>query len=330
MRRRDFITLLGGAAAAWPLAVRAQQPNQVRRIAVMANLLERDMEAQRASEAFIARLQNLGWTDRNNLSTDFRWVGDRFGEYGPVAKAIVQSGPDVIVARGSAVVQALRQETSAIPIVFVNVLDPLDLGVGVVQSLPRPGGNVTGFMTFDPAMGTKWLEIIKEIAPSLRRIGVALLPQPSQDATFKAIEAAAPAFGVQATALPVRDAADVERGIKAFASGIDGGLIVLPNAVTNTNRELITNLAARGRLPAIYAYRFYLEAGGLASYGIESTESFRSAAGYVERLLRGAKASDLPVQAPTRFQLAINLKAAKAMGLTVPPTLLAIADEVIE
>jgi putative tryptophan/tyrosine transport system substrate-binding protein len=179
-------------------------------------------------------------------------------------------------------------------------------------------------------LGTKWLEIIKEIAPSLRRVGVALLPQPSQDATFKAIEAAAPAFGVQASALPVRDAADIERGIKGFAPGTDGDLIVLPNAVTNANRELVADLAARNRLPAIYAYRFYLEAGGLASYGIESTESFRSAAGYVDHLLRGAKASDLPVQAPTKFQLAINLKAAKALGLTIPEAFLLRADEVIE
>jgi putative ABC transport system substrate-binding protein len=328
MRRRDFITLLGGAAAAWPLAARAQQGERKRRIGVVANLSERDAEARRASEAFAAQLQNLGWTDHANLSIDFRWVGDQLGEYGAAAKATVQSAPDVIVARGTTLVRAMRQETSTIPIVFVNVLDPLDLGV--VQNLPRPGGNVTGFMTFDPAIGTKWLEIIKEIVPSLRRVGVALLPQPSQDATFKAIEAVAPALAVQATALPARDAADLERGIKAFASGNDGGLIVLPNAVTNTNRELITGLAAQYRLPAIYAYRFYLEAGGLASYGIESTESFRSAAGYVDRILRGAKPSDLPVQAPTNFELVINLKTAKALGLTVPPSLLARADEVIE
>jgi ABC-type uncharacterized transport system substrate-binding protein len=327
MKRREFITLLGGAAA-WPVAARAQERNRVRRIAVVANLSERDLEARRASEAFAAQLRNLGWTDHANLSIDFRWVGDQFGEYGAAVKATVQSAPDVIVARGAALVRAMRQETSAIPIVFVNVLDPLDLGV--VQSLPRPGGNVTGFMNFDPAMGTKWLEIVKEIVPSLGRVGVALLPQPSQDATFKAIEAAAPAFAVQATALPARDAADLERGIKAFASGTDGGLIVLPNAVTNASRELITGLAARYRLPAIYAYRFYLEAGGLASYGIESTESFRSAAGYVDRILRGAKPSDLPVQAPTKFELAINLKAAKAMGLTIPESFLLRADEVIE
>jgi putative tryptophan/tyrosine transport system substrate-binding protein len=262
------------------------------------------------------------------LSIDFRWVGDQFGEYSAAVKATVQSAPDVIVARGAALVTAMHQETSTIPIVFVNVLDPLDLRV--VQSLPRPGSNVTGFMTFDTAMGTKWLEIIEEIVPSLGRVGVAFLPQPTQEATFEAIEAAAPAFAVQATGLPVRNAADLERGIKAFASGIDGGLIVLPNAVTNANRELITGLAARYRLPAIYGYRFYLESGGLASYGVESTESFRSAAGYVDRILRGAKPGDLPVQAPTKFELAINLKAAKAMGLSVPVPLLARADEVIE
>jgi putative ABC transport system substrate-binding protein len=326
--RREFIKVLGVAAAGWPLAARGQEPNRVRRIAVVANLLERDEEARRASEAFVAQLRNLGWVDRSNLSIDFRWVGDRFGEYGAAVKATVQSAPDVIVARGGILVQALSKETSAIPIVFVNVLDALALGV--VQSLPRPGGNVTGFMTFDPAMGTKWLDIIKEIAPSLKRVGVALFQQPSEEATFKAIEAAAPALGVQATALPVRNAADIERGINAFASGLDGGLIVVPNSVTNANRELITRLAARYRLPAIYAYRFYLESGGLASYGIESTESFRSAAGYVDRILKGAKPSDLSVQAPTKFELSINLKAAKAIGLSVPPLLLARADEVIE
>jgi putative ABC transport system substrate-binding protein len=185
-------------------------------------------------------------------------------------------------------------------------------------------------MNFDPAMGTKWLEIIKEIAPSVGRVGVALLPQASQDATFKTIEAEASAFAVHATALPVRDGTDIERGINTFASGTNGGLIVLPNAVTIANRELITGLAARYRLPAIYAYRFYLDAGGLVSYGIESTESFRSAAGYVDRILRGAAPSDLPVQAPTKFELAVNLKAAKSIGLTLPPLLVARADEVIE
>jgi putative ABC transport system substrate-binding protein len=328
MRRRDFITFLGGTAAAWPLAALGQQGNRVRRIAVVANLSERDAEAGRASEAFVAQLRNLGWIDHANMTIDFRWVSDELSGYSAVAKAIVQSRPEVIVARGTAVVLALRQETTAIPIVFVNVLDPIDSGL--VRSLPRPGGNVTGFMNFDPAMGTKWLEIIKEIAPSVERVGVALLPQASQDATFKTIEAAASAFAVHATALPVRDGADIERGINTFASGTNGALIVLPNAITIANRDLITGLATRHRLPAIYAYRFYLDAGGLVSYGIESTESFRSAAGYVDRILKGAAPSDLPVQAPTKFELAVNLKAAKSIGLALPPLLVARADEVIE
>jgi putative ABC transport system substrate-binding protein len=328
MRRREFITLVG-AAAAWPLVGRAQQPGAVRRVAVVANLRENDAEAQRASQAFVTGLQNLGWVDRANLGIDFRWVGDKLGEYDEVAKVIVRTEPDVIVARGGAVVLALHRETGTIPIVFVEVNDPI--ANGLVQSFSRPGGNVTGFTNnFDPAMGTKWLGIIKEIAPSLGRIAVVFLPLAVQEQTFKAIEAAAPAFGAQTSALRVHDAAEIERGIEAFANGIGGGLIVLPNAITNANRVLITDLAARYRLPAIYAFRFYLESGGLASYGIESTESFHNAAGYVDRLLKGARASDLPVQAPTKFELVINLKAAKAIGLSVPPLLLTQADEVLE
>ena len=328
MKRREFITLLGGAAAAWPLGARAQQPERIRRVGVMMNLPERDTEAQSASQALRRRLQDLGWTEGRTLKIDFRWVGDRVSELRTIAKDLVSLGPDVIVGRSGAVLLALQQETSTIPIVFVGVVDPV--GVALVQSLARPGGNITGFTTIDPAMGTKWLEIIKEIAPSLTRLAVILHPQRSQELIFKSIEGAASSFSVQASALSVSNVAEIEDRINNFASGTNGGLIVLANSITNSNRELIVNLAARYQLPAIYPYSYYSRAGGLISYGINNIDPLRQAGTYVDRILRGEKAADLPVQLPTRFELVINLKTAKALGITVPPTLLARADEVIE
>jgi putative ABC transport system substrate-binding protein len=326
MKRREFITLLGGVAP-WPLAAQAQQPERMRRVGVVMNLPEYDIEARLGFQALRTRLQELGWTD-SNLKIDFRWVGEHVGELPAIVRELVGLKPDVIVGRSGAVLLALHHETSTIPIVFVGVVDPVE--VGLVQSLARPGGNITGFATFDPAMGTKWLQIIKEIDPSLKRVAVLLHPQQSQELILEEIEGVAPSFSAQVTALRVHNAGEIENSINNFASATDGGLIVLPNSVTNSNRELIANLAARYRMPAIYAYRSYVTMGGLASYGIEPTAPFRDAAGYVNRILKGAMPADLPVQAPTKFELVINLKAAKAIGLTIPPSLLATADEVIE
>jgi putative tryptophan/tyrosine transport system substrate-binding protein len=326
MNRRDFVILLGGATA-WPVAARAQGERR-RRVAVVMNLPERDSAADRMSQALVAKLRELGWTEGRNLDLDFRRLGDRVGEFSAVVKNIVELQPDVIVGRGGSVALALQRGAGAIPIVFVQVSDPLE--EGLVQGLARPDGNITGFMNFDPAMGTKWLQIIKEVAPSVRRVAVLLYPQPGLEQTFDAINDAAPSIGVQTSALRVRDAGEIERGIDGLASSPDAGFIVLPHAVTNSNRELIARLATRHRLPAVYAYRFYIEAGGLVSYGIEPNEQFRSAAIYIDRILKGSKPTDLPVQAPTKFELVISLKAAKDIGLTISESLLARADEVIE
>jgi putative tryptophan/tyrosine transport system substrate-binding protein len=328
MQRREFITLLGTvAAAAWPFTTLAQQSERMRRVGVVMNLPEYDIEARLAFQVLRTRLQELGWAE-SNLKIDFRWVGEQVGELPAIVKDLVGLRPDVIVGRSGAVLLALHHETSTIPIVFVGVVDPVE--VGLVESLARPGGNITGFATFDPAMGTKWFQIIKEIDPSLKRVAVLLHPQQSQELILKEIEGVAPSFSAQVTALRVHNAGEIENSINNFASGTDGGLIVLPNSVTNSNRELIANLAARYRMPAVYAYRSYVITGGLASYGIEASAPFRDAAGYVDRILKGEKPGDLPVQAPTKFELVINLKAAKAIGLTIPFNLLTRADEVIE
>jgi putative tryptophan/tyrosine transport system substrate-binding protein len=327
--RRKFISAFCDAAVAWPLAVRAQQqPERMRRVEVVMNLPEHDTEAQRVSQAFVIKLQELGWKEDRNLVIDFRWVGDNVSELQTIVKKTVNLRPDVIVGRSGSVLLALQQETSTIPIVFVDAVDPVE--VGLVKGLARPGGNITGFMNFEPAIGSKWLEIVKEIAPSVGKAVVLLYPQQSQELIFRAIEEAGYSFKIEVSALRVRDAAEIERGINSSASGTDGSLIVLANSITNSNRELVADVAIRHRLPSIYAYRSYIETGGLVSYGIEPTDPFRNAAIYVDRILKGEKPADLPVQAPTKFELVINLKTAKALGLTVPSTLLSIADEVIE
>ena len=319
--------MLGGTAAAWPLAARAQKEDR-KRLAIVMNLPEHDLEARRGSHALVLKLKELGWLEGRNLDLDFRWAGDRVAELAVIVKEIASLKPDAIVGRSGAVALALQQGAGAIPIVFVDVVDPIDVGLG--QSLTRPGGTITGFMNFDPAMGTKWLEIIKEIAPSLRRVGVLLYPQQSQELIFKAITDAAPSFRVQASPLHLRDAAEIEPILNTFASGGDCGLIVLGNSVTNSNRQAIASLAGRLRLPAIYANRTYVDAGGLVSYGIEPTEPFRNAAVYVDRIFKGTKPAELPIQAPTKFELIVNLRAAKAVGLTIPESFLLSADEVIE
>jgi putative tryptophan/tyrosine transport system substrate-binding protein len=327
LKRREFVTLLGGAAA-WPLAARAQQTERVRRIGVLTPLGEVDPEGQVRISAFLKALQQLGWTDGSNLRIDYRrTLGDaeRTQRY---AVELVALAPDVILAIG-ANLAALLQATSSVPIVFVAVPDPV--GAGFVENLARPGGNATGFTTFEYSIGAKWLELLKEIAPNVKRAAVIRnTEEAAGTAQFAAVQAVAPALGVEVSPIGMRDMPEIERATMAFARGPKGGLIVTANAFGVVHRELIIALAARHQLPAIYPQRLFVTEGGLISYGPNFVDQYRQAAGYVDRILRGEKPADLPVQAPTKYELAINLKSAKALGLDVPPTLLARADEVIE
>jgi putative ABC transport system substrate-binding protein len=333
MKRREFITLLGGAAAAssnlWPLAARAQQPDRVRRIGVLLPLAEGDPEGQGYIKAFLQGLQALGWVPGRNLQIEYRWGGadsDRIRTY---AGELVGLKPDVILAQTSLVMPPLQRETRTVPIIFMQINDPVESGL--VASIARPGGNITGFTSFELTVGGKWLEMLKEIAPGVTRVAVILNPvQSPQIAILRAIEAVAPSVGVAVTVAGVQDAAGIEQAVSTFSRESNGGLIVLPNPITNGNRKLIIALAARHRLPAVYAYRYFVVDGGLMAYGVDLADLYRRAAGYVDRILKGEKPADLPVQAPTKYELVINLKTAKALGLTVPPTLLARADEVIE
>jgi putative ABC transport system substrate-binding protein len=324
--RREFIALLGGAAA-WPLAARSQQGERVRRIGVLMNLTADDPEAQLRNAAFLQGLQQLGWFAGRNLRVDSRWVGgitDRFREY---AAELVALGPEVILAVSSPSVAALQQATRTIPIVFVNVADPI--GAGFVGSMARPGGNATGFTVFEYGMSAKWLELLKQVAPGVTRVAVVRDPTNAAGVgQFGAVQSVAPSLGVELNSVAVSDSADLERGVMAFAREANGGLIVLPGGSVVSHRNLIIALAAKYRLPAVYPYRYY--AGGLLSYGPDAIVPFRRAATYADRILKGEKPADLPVQAPTKYELVINLKTAKAIGLTVPPSLLARADEVIE
>jgi len=328
MQRREFITLLGGAAAVWPLTARAQQPDQMRRIGVLIGFADNDPEGQARAKAFQQKLQDLGLTDGHNVRIEYRWIIDP-DRIPALAAELVHLTPDVILAYGNPVLAALRRETRSIPIVFVQVTNPV--GGGFVASLAHPGGNITGFTNFEFAIGGKWLETLKEIAPDTRRVAVILNPEnPTASGYLGAIEAMAPSLGVQVTPTAGRDAADIERAIEAFAGAPDGGVIVLPDLIAFFNRELFVALAARHRLPAVYPVRLFAAAGGLLSYGVDQINQSRQAASYIDRILKGEKPADLPVQAPTKFELVINLKTAKALGLTVPPQLLARADEVIE
>jgi putative tryptophan/tyrosine transport system substrate-binding protein len=331
MKRREFFTLLGGAAVAWPRAARAQQADRMRRVGVLESRAADDPEGQARLAVFAQGLQELGWTDGRNVRIDYRWAatGDA-GRYRAYAAELVALAPDVILASASVSVAALQQTTRNVPIVFVNVIDPV--GAGFVASLARPGGNSTGFTLFEYSLSGKWLELFKEIAPNLTRI--AILRDPAISAgigQFAVIQAMAPpSFGLELSPIDERDAGEIERDIAAFARAPNGGLIVTASQGAVSNRELIIMLAARHRLPAVYPFRYFVTSGGLISYGPDTTEQFQRAAGYVDRILKGQKPADLPVQAPTKYELAINLKTAKALGLTVPPSLLARADQVIE
>jgi ABC-type uncharacterized transport system substrate-binding protein len=327
VRRREFITLLGGAAT-WPLAARAQQPERVRRIGVLMYLAADDAEAQARLAAFTQALKQLGWNDSRNLRIDTRWAtADDIRRH---AAELAALAPDVLVAgTGTATVAPLLQATRAVPIVFALVIDPV--GAGFVASLAQPGGNATGFTVYEYSMSGKWLELLKEIAPSVTRAAVLRDPAVASGiGQFGAVQIVAPSFGVAVSPVDVRDAGEIERAVTAFARGSNGGLIVTAGGPATSHRHPIIALAARHRLPAVYPTRYYVTAGGLISYGPDLIDQFRRAAGYVDRILKGEKPADLPVQAPTKFELVINLKTAKALGLELPPTVLARADEVIE
>jgi putative tryptophan/tyrosine transport system substrate-binding protein len=326
MKRRDFITLIGGAAAAWPLATRAQE--RVRRIGVLMNWSADDAEGQARLAAFTQGLKQLGWSEGRNLGIDTRWAtADDIRRH---AAELVALAPDVLVAAGgTATVAPLIQATRTVPIVFVTVIDPV--GAGFVASLARPGGNATGFTIYEYGMSGKWLELLKEIAPRVTRAAVLRdAAVASGIGQFGAIQAVAPSLGVELSPVDIRDAAEIERAVTEFARGLNGGLIVTGSGGAIVHRELIASSAARHRLPAVYPGRWSVTAGGLISYGPDRIEQFRRAAGYVDRILKGEKPADLAVQASTKYDLVINLKTAKALGLEVPPTLLARADEVIE
>jgi putative ABC transport system substrate-binding protein len=329
MKRREFITLVGGVAVAWPLAARAQQREKMRRIGVLMNLTADDAEGQGRLAAFLQGLQEAGWSVGRNVRVDLRWGAGDPELYRSYAAELVALAPDVILAAGGVVVLTLQRASRTIPIVFANAAEPV--GMGLVASLARPGGNVTGFTNFEFSMGGKWLELLKQIAPGITRAAVLRDPSLASGAgEFGAVQTVAPSFGVELRPVDVRDADEIERSITAFAGDSNGGLIVTQNALAILHRKLIITLAARHRLPAIYAYASFVTEGGLISYGPDSMDGYRRAAGYVDRILNGAKPADLPVQAPVKFELAINLKTAKALGLDVPPTVLARADEVIE
>ena len=325
-RRREFISLLGGAAA-WPLAARAQQPDRVRRVGVLMNLAVGDPEGEARIAAFVQALQRLGWSDGRNLRIDHRWAAGDAGRFKGYAEELLALAPDVILAAATPSVQALQRATRTVPIVFANVADPV--GAGFVDSLARPGGNATGFTPFEYGLSGKWLELLKEIAPRVTRVAVL------RDLTIGlgqlgAIQSVAPSLGVELTPIGVDDVGQMERTVAAFARSPNGGLIVTASTSAIIHRELITTLAARNKLPAVYYERYFVAAGGLMSYGPDFLDQYRSAASYVDRILRGEKPADLPVQAPTKYVLMINLNAAKALGLDVPPMLLARADKVIE
>jgi putative ABC transport system substrate-binding protein len=329
MRRREFITLLGGTAV-WPLAARAQQSDRVRRIGVLDAGARSDPEAQGQVSAFEGTLRTLGWTDGRNARIDWRWADGEFDRMQASAKELVALQAEVILAFGGApVLRALLQETRRIPIVFTGVSDPV--GQGFVESLARPGGNATGFTLYESSLGKKWIELLTRIAPRVRRIALVFNPQTSSAALYlPSIEAAAMSFAVQLVKTPIRDSAELEGAITALGREPGNGLMFVPDNFINAHRELITGLANRYGLPAVYPGRFQTSDGGLLSYGVDLLDMSRRAAGYVDRILKGANAADLPVQQPTKFELVINLKTAKALGLTVPDTLLALADEVIE
>ena len=328
MQRHEFITLLGGAAAAWPFTARAQQPMRMRRIGALMNIVENNPQSIIWASAFEQGLEERGWTLGSNLQIEYRWANNE-NLYRRFARELVALTPDVILAVGGSSATALQEVTRTIPIVFVGTSDPVNRRL--IASMEQPGGNITGFIEFESSIGGKWLELLKQIAPSVTRVAVVRDPERfSPIRLLTAIEMAAPSFSVEVSPVDVRNGIEMERSITTFASSSNGGLIVTPSAFAALFLERIIALAARHKLPAIYFNRSFITDGGLISYAPDMIDQFRRAAGYVDRILKSEKPADMPVQAPTKFELVINLKTAKALGLTVPPTLLARADEVIE
>jgi putative ABC transport system substrate-binding protein len=327
MRRRDFIALAGGIAG-WPLGARAQQSERQRRVGVLIGVAQ-DAQGEARLAAFRKRMQDLGWTEGRNIRFDIRFSEGDAERARSYAAELIALAPDAILANTAPVVGALQQRTRTIPIVFVQVLDPVSSGF--VDSLARPGGNLTGFSSVDFGLGAKWLELVKDIAPGVTKVGVLRDPSvPGGSGMLGAMQAVAPSLKVELVALDVREAGAIERGLAAFAQGSNRGLIVVANPGASVHRDLIIALAARHRLPAIYPYRYFATGGGLISYGTDNLEEWRRAATYVDRILKGEKPADLPVQQPTNYELVINLKTARALGLEVPAMLLARANEVIE
>jgi len=324
--RREFITLLGGAAAAYPLAAAAQQPGRIRRVGI---LLGTTASGPEPVPAFVRGLRELGWADGGNVRFEYRAVAGDIDRFRTYAAELINQAPDVILVQSNPGLAALQQATRSIPIVFVQVADPV--GSGFIASLARPGGNITGFTNFEPSMGNKWLELLKEISPQVTRGLVLMHPETIANINMaRAADAAGPTIGIEVTVAGVHDAAEIERAIAAFASAPNSGLIVIPHTVTVVNHGRIIELAARNRLPTVFAFRYSAATGALMSYGVDADDLYRRASAYVDRILRGAMPAELPVQAPNKFELVINLKTAKALGLNVPPTMLARADEVIE
>jgi putative tryptophan/tyrosine transport system substrate-binding protein len=329
MRRREFIALVGGGTAASILAARAQQPERIRKIGVLMNLSSEDPEGQARVKAYAQALQKLGWIEGGNVRTEIRWAANDPDRHRRYSEDLVALAPDVILANGNASVVALQRVTHSVPIVFVNVIDPV--GTGFVNSMARPGGNATGFTAFEYSLSGKWLELLKEIAPNLTR--VAVLREPSIAAgigQFAAIQAMASSTGVELSLIDATDTSGIERALAAFAHQPNGGVIVTGSASAAVHRALIISLLMRYRLPNISGPRYFSANGGLTSYGPDTIEPYTRAAGYVDRILKGQRPADLPVQAPTQYKLVINLKTAKAIGISVPPSLLARADELIE
>jgi putative ABC transport system substrate-binding protein len=329
MRRREFIELLGLGAVAWPLVARAQGPATLRRIGALMGIAENDPDSQARIAALLRGMEELGWTNGRNMRIDTRWSAGDTQRMRRDAAELVALEPEVLLANGAPTVEALRQATSTVPVVFVNVIDPV--GAGFVESLARPGANATGFTLFEYGLSGKWLELLKQIAPGVTRVAVLRDSATSSGiGQFAVIQAMAPSFGVELRPIDLHDAGEIERSVAAFARSSNGGLIVTGSVAAQVHRGLIIALAARLRLPAVYSLRYHVASGGLISYGPDPVASFQRAAGYVDRILKGEKPADMPVQAPTKYELLINLKTAKALGLEIPATLIAHADEVIE
>ena len=326
--RREFITLVGGTAVVWPLAARAQQSVATPRIGVLTTLSDKDSEGQLRVAVFRQELQKLGWIEGSNIWFEYRWAAGDAQRLRAYAEELVGMAPAVMLAANNTALRALQEVTRTVPIVFAQVADPV--GSGHVASLARPGGNITGFALYEPAIAVKWLELLKEIAPSIARVAIIYDPTDFNSKHMQEIEAVIASFGVQLSSFIIRNVSDIERAIDGFSIQPHGGLIILPGPFTVVHRDLIISLAIRHALPNVHAYRYYPAAGGLASYGVDNVESYLGAASYVDRILRGEKPADLPVQLPKTFRLVINLKSAKALGLDVPHSLLVRADEVIE